>query len=158
PGPAALVLTVKNLGNVEDSYSATIVETTGPLSADFIGLDGEPTITIPTFQLPGLSTSVILVGANLTASGQGTVKIKVASLDHPNLFSIVTATVTTNPSGMSMDCSPLHVGLNTCTILGASPGGLVGLAMGTHAGTAQLSPFNITVGMTDGKVVAQGIV
>ena len=56
PGPATLLLDVSNTGNTEGTYSATILGTSGPVMASLVGLDGNPTGSIPLFRLPGLST------------------------------------------------------------------------------------------------------
>ncbi|MCU0963403.1 MAG: PKD domain-containing protein, partial [Pirellulaceae bacterium] len=61
-------------------------------------------------------------------------------------------------AGFSLDCAPLHVGLNTCTVLGATPQGVVDLALGVRPGTRYLSQFGVTLGMLDPTIVAQGIV
>ena len=53
PGPTSFVLEPHNTGNQDDSYTATIVGTTGPVDASLIGLDGQPTQSIPIFDLPG---------------------------------------------------------------------------------------------------------
>jgi hypothetical protein len=45
-----------------------------------MGLDGQPTQTIPTFVLPGLSSGAILLNTNLSDFGQRTVTVKVQSL------------------------------------------------------------------------------
>ena len=78
---------------MQDSYSATITGTTGPVTASLTGLDGNPTQSIPEFILPGLSTGAILLQTDLTATGQGTVTIEVQSLSNPNETATATATV-----------------------------------------------------------------
>jgi hypothetical protein len=83
PGMATFTLLVHNTGNTEDTYSATIVGTNGPVTATLIGLDGSPTQSIPIFRLPALSTGVIELQTDLSAVGQGTVTVQVQSLDHP---------------------------------------------------------------------------
>ena len=44
-----------------------------------MGLDGQPTQSIPTFRLPGLSTGAILLQADLAAARNGAVTVKVKS-------------------------------------------------------------------------------
>ena len=80
PGTATFLLMVQNTGNTEDSYSATIMGTNGPVTATLVGLDGSPTQSIPTFILPGLSTGAIELQVDLSAVGQGTVTVQVKSL------------------------------------------------------------------------------
>ncbi len=80
PGMATFLLMVHNTGNAEDSYSATIMGTNGPVTATLVGLDGSPTQSIPTFILPGLSTGAIELQVDLSAVGQGTVTVQVKSL------------------------------------------------------------------------------
>jgi titin len=60
--------------------------------------------------------------------------------------------------GMSLDCSPLQVGVNACTVSGATPGGIVGLVLGAHAGSSVVAPFSVTVGISDPRIIAQGVV
>ncbi len=92
-GPTSFLLLVNNTGNLQDSYSATISGSTGPVSASLIGLDGQPTQTIPIFILPGLSTGAILLQFDLTGPATGTVTVQVNSLDVPGESSSSTATV-----------------------------------------------------------------
>ncbi len=80
PGPTSFLLQVNNTGNVEDSYSAVITGTTGPVIASLVGLDGQPTASIPLFRLPGLSSGAITLQAIMTGPGQATVTILVTSL------------------------------------------------------------------------------
>lgn len=80
PGEATFLLTVQNTGNTTDSYSATLIGTSGPVTANLVGLEGGATQAIPTFILPGLSTGVILLQADITALGQGAVTVQVKSL------------------------------------------------------------------------------
>ena len=93
PGTSDFLLLVNNTGNLQDSYSATITGTTGPVTASLTGLDGNPTQSIPEFILPGLSTGAILLQTDLTATGQGTVTIEVQSLSNPSETATATATV-----------------------------------------------------------------
>ncbi len=93
PGTADFLLLVNNTGNTQDSYSATITGTTGPVTASLTGLDGNPTQSIPEFILPGLSTGAIILQTDLTAAGQGTVTVDVQSLSNPNETATATATV-----------------------------------------------------------------
>ncbi|HEV3344414.1 MAG TPA: DUF4214 domain-containing protein [Pirellulales bacterium] len=94
PGKTSFLLQVNNTGNTEDSYSATIVGTTGPVTANLVGLDGQPTQSVPLFILPGLSTGAILLQVNDTATGQGTVTVLVQSLTNSSIQAAPTATVT----------------------------------------------------------------
>jgi hypothetical protein len=103
PGTATFLLTVQNTGNAEDSYSATIIGTNGPVAATLIGLDGSPTQSIPTFFLPGLSTGEIELQVNLSAIGQGTVTVQVKSLTNaesmsPTALTIVSPALVITPS------------------------------------------------------------
>jgi uncharacterized membrane protein len=95
PGMATFLLNVNNTGNTEDSYTATITGSNGPVTATLMGLDGQPTQAIPVFRLPGLSTGAILLQANLAALGTGAVTVQVKSLDDHPLTSDNTATVST---------------------------------------------------------------
>ncbi len=97
PGMATFLLMVQNTGNMEDSYSATIMGENGPVTATLVGLDGSPTQSIPTFILPGLSTGAIELEANAAAVGQGTVTVMVQSLTSSAINASPTATVVVMP-------------------------------------------------------------
>jgi uncharacterized repeat protein (TIGR01451 family) len=94
PGDTSFLLQVNNTGNTEDSYSATIVGTTGPVTASLVGLDGQPMQSVPLFILPGLSTGAILLQVNDTGTGQGTVTVLVQSLTNSSIQAAPTATIT----------------------------------------------------------------
>jgi hypothetical protein len=97
PGTTSFQVLVHNTGNTEDSYTATITGTTGPVTASLQGLDGTPTQTIPVFRLPGLSTGTLLLNANLAVFGQSTVTVQVQSLSTSTIAATVVATVTATP-------------------------------------------------------------
>ena len=105
---------------------ATIMGTTGPVTASLMGLDGLPTQTIPIFYLPGLSTGAIVLQTSLSSLGQGTVTVQVSSLTQPTESALVTATVKTGPtptlSGLS--APTITFGTATTTLSGeiAGPG------------------------------------
>jgi hypothetical protein len=94
PGTVSFVLQVHNTGNSEDSYTATISGTNGPITATFMGVDGKPTQTIPIFRVPGLGTASILVQANLKGASTGNVTVQVQSLSDASIMASPTATVT----------------------------------------------------------------
>jgi len=94
PGTTTFLLNVNNTGNGEDRYSATIIGTTGPVTASLVGLDGSPTQSIALFRLPALSTGAIALQANATGPGQGTVTVLVKSLSTGQETTIV---ATINP-------------------------------------------------------------
>ena len=88
---------ILNTGNTEDSCSATITGTNGPVTATRIGLDGSPTQSIPTFILPGLSTGAIELQVDASV-GQGTVTVQITSLTNAETASAAaTAIVTSAP-------------------------------------------------------------
>ena len=60
--------------------------------------------------------------------------------------------------GFRLTCASLHVGLNTCTVQGGTPRGMVNLAIGIMPGNKFLQKFGVTLGMQDPTIVAQGIV
>ncbi len=110
PGLTTFLLNVSNTGNSEDSYTATIIGTTGPVTASLVGLDGLPTQTIPIFRLPGLSQGVILIQADLSAIGSGTITVQVTSLSSGRLTSTAVASLAT--AGSSNGDGPKVVGLS----------------------------------------------
>jgi uncharacterized membrane protein len=93
PGGTSFLLLVNNTGNTEDVYQAVITGTTGAVSANLMGLDGNPTQSIPLFRLPGLSTGAILIDASLANLGLGTVSVRVTSQNDPTRTATETATV-----------------------------------------------------------------
>jgi uncharacterized membrane protein len=97
PGSSSFLLQVNNTGNTEDAYTATITGTNGPVSATLTGLDGQPTQTIATFRLPGLSSGAILLNTNLATTGQGAVTVQVQSQSTGAMTS-ATATVSSGVS------------------------------------------------------------
>ena len=121
PGTTSFLLLVNNLGNAEDTYSATITGTDGPVSASLTGLDGNPTQSIPTFILPGLSTGAILVNTNLASIGLGRVNVQIKSLKVASEAMTETATVSTAP--LAATATQLALGPNP-----ASPGQAVTLS------------------------------
>lgn len=82
---------VDNIGNLEDQYSATIKRTSGPVSANLVGLRGENTQSVPLFILPGLSRGAILLNAELLAAGMGTIIVMVNSLTKESVSTEITA-------------------------------------------------------------------
>ena len=95
PDAGAFLLLVRNTGNTDDAYTATITGTSGPVAASLNGLDREPCQEIPIFRLPGLATGAILLTANLQDSGQGTVTVTVTSQSNPEVNSSDIATLRT---------------------------------------------------------------
>ena len=93
PGTTDFLLEVNNTGNVEDSYSAVITGTSGPLTANLMGPEGNLTQTIPLFRLPGLSTGAILIHAGIASTATGTVSVRVTSIGNPAMTTSQTATL-----------------------------------------------------------------
>ncbi|HKI37475.1 MAG TPA: hypothetical protein VKA46_36810 [Gemmataceae bacterium] len=97
PGTSNFLLLVNNTGNSEDAYTATIKGTSGPVTGQLMGLNGQPTHTIPTFRLPGLSTGALLLETDLAAFATGTITIEIDSLTDPAIKATVKATVKATP-------------------------------------------------------------
>lgn len=93
PGSKTFTVTVNNLGNTEDAYSAVISQTTGPVTASLQGLDGNPTQSIPVFRLPALSSGVLSLTLNLQQAGVGQAKVLISSNTNPAIRQEVTAQV-----------------------------------------------------------------
>jgi len=96
PGTATFDLMIQNTGNIQDSYTATIVGTSGPVTATLVGLDGSPAQSIPLFILPGLSGGLIELQTDLSAVGQGTITVAVESLTNGAIIATAMATVGTS--------------------------------------------------------------
>jgi hypothetical protein len=94
PGATSFLLQVNNTGNTEDSYSATIIGTSGPITANLIGVDGQPTQSVPIFFLPGLATGALILQVNELGTAQGTVTVLVQSLTNNGVKAAPTATIT----------------------------------------------------------------
>lgn len=124
PGTADFLLLVNNTGNVEDAYTASIVGTTGSVTASLADLTGAPTQTIPIFRLPGLSTGAILLTADLNSIGQGTVTVAVQSLSNGTIVADATATLVVNiqpPTANSQSLTTAENASLGITVTGADP-------------------------------------
>lgn len=96
PGGSSTLLLVNNLGNLEDEFTATVLTTSGPVTASLVTLDGNPAQTIPLFIVPGLSSAAIPLTATLTEFGEGQVTIEVRSLLDTSIVATHTFTITTS--------------------------------------------------------------
>lgn len=96
PGDAGFVLEVDNLGNLEGAYRATIVGTSGPVSASLVGLVGEQTQDIELFVLPGGGRGAIPLAATLESPGVATVTVRVQTIADEPVILDVTATLATS--------------------------------------------------------------
>jgi hypothetical protein len=102
PGQTSFRLQVNNTGNGGDSYSAVITGTTGPVLASLVGLDGQPTASVPLFLLPGLSSGALTLDATMTGPGQATVTVLVTSLSTGQTTTL-TASITSGASVVVSD-------------------------------------------------------
>jgi hypothetical protein len=89
------VVEAMNLGNVADSFRASIVATTGPVTASLRDLDGQPMQTVPSFFLPSFASGQLPLDVSLDAPGVGSVTIRVESTTSPEVSDEVTALVRT---------------------------------------------------------------
>jgi hypothetical protein len=105
PGTASFVLMVHNTGNTEDAYTATIMGTSGPVTATLIGLDGVPVQTIPIFRLPALATGAIVLESALSTAGTGTVTVLVKSLTDGTISTVTVATLETQTTSTTSTTS-----------------------------------------------------
>ncbi len=147
PGPATFDMLIGNVGNLNDSYTATITGTTGGISASLIGLDGLPTQSIPLFQLPGTATGQLLLDTNLTTPGQGTVTVTVT--DAAGLVSSSTATVTIGSLSSTTTSTTVSSDHPTGSTYGQSvefTATVAGGISGTPTGTVQFEIDSVDVG------------
>ena len=93
PGTTSFLLNVKNIGPLEDQYTATITNVVGPAAATLISLDGRPTESIPSFILPGLSAGSIKIDAVVNQIGSATVTVEVRSLVDQSVVAEDTLTI-----------------------------------------------------------------
>ncbi len=85
PGQVALLLQLQNTGTIDDSYIATIVSTSGPLTASLDDITGKSVQTTSVFILPGAAQGEFVVNANLTGLSDGTVTVKITSQTDPTI-------------------------------------------------------------------------
>jgi Transglutaminase-like superfamily/LVIVD repeat len=85
PGQVALLLQMQNTGTIDDSYIATIVSTSGPVTASLVDITGLPVKTTSVFILPGAAQGEFVVNANLTGLSDGTVTVKITSQTDPTI-------------------------------------------------------------------------
>ncbi|HHJ38115.1 MAG: hypothetical protein AXA67_02435 [Methylothermaceae bacteria B42] len=93
PGPATFLLLVENTGNVEGTYSATITSTSANVTANLIGLDGQPSQQIPRFILPAKSTGLLTLQANQSTVGDGNVAVEIMCVNTTGITATVTALI-----------------------------------------------------------------
>jgi uncharacterized repeat protein (TIGR01451 family) len=148
PGTSSFLLLVHNTGNTEDSYSATITATTGPLSASLTGLDGQPAQAIPVFRLPGLSTGAILVHTTLAQFSQGTVTVTVQSQSNPSLVTSSTATV----SAAAVVVSPGTLQFSTASYSATEESGAATVTLTRTGGST--GAVSVVVSTADGSGIA----
>lgn len=122
-GPTTFLLLVHNIGNLQDLYTATITGTTGPIAANLVGLDGQPTQTVPIFILPGLSTGAIELQ---TSSGQGSVNVQITSMSNPAVTATATATVNVTNAATITISGEVFFDYNSNGVLNAVDKGLAG--------------------------------
>ena len=94
PGTARFLLKVRNTGNVEEAYSATITTVDGAASARLLGLDGTPAQAVPAFRLPALAEGGIALEVDVQAVGTGTVTVNVVPQSAPERSVAATAQAT----------------------------------------------------------------
>ena len=91
PGAATMLLQIQNTGTTQDSYTATILSTSGPVSqVSIIDITGLNVQTTSPFILPGVTSGELAVNATLTGNSSGTVTVKITSQSDPT----ITATAT----------------------------------------------------------------
>jgi hypothetical protein len=149
PGTTSFLLLVHNTGNTEDSYTATITGTTGPVTASLTGLDGTATQTIPVFRLPGLSTGAILVNTTLAQFGQGTVTVTVQSQSDPSIVATPTATVSAAPVVVG---TPGTVQFSAASYSAPEEGGAATITLTRTGGSS--GAVSVVVSTADGSGIA----
>lgn len=86
-GSTTYQLIVSNMGNTQDAFAATILDTQGSIVADLIGIDGKPSQTIPIFRLPGLGQGAVQLKVTAQGIGTGHVRVQIRSLTDPTIVS-----------------------------------------------------------------------
>jgi uncharacterized repeat protein (TIGR01451 family) len=144
PGPASFLLLVENIGNLEDEYTAQIVGTTGPVTANLRDLAGQATQSIPLFFLPGLSTGAIQLDSSLTGLGTGTITLQVRSLTDNSIVAQAVAHVTSSQATTTTVTSS-HTGGSTYG-QSVSFTATVTASSGTPAGSVQFQIDSVNFG------------
>jgi uncharacterized protein (TIGR03437 family) len=91
PGPATLLLQIQNTGTTQDSYTATILSTSGSVGqVSLVDITGQNVQTSSPFILPGVTLGELAVNATLTALASGTVTVKITSQSDPTITSTAT--------------------------------------------------------------------
>ncbi len=93
PGTGSFLIKLANTGNTDDSYSVTIVGTTGGVTAALIGTDGQSVQALSLVRLVGLATGSIPLNVSIAGAGTGTVTVEVKSLSTGQTTTL-TATLT----------------------------------------------------------------
>jgi uncharacterized protein (TIGR03437 family) len=93
PGPATLLLQMQNTGSIDDSYIASIVSTSGPVTASLIDITGQSVQTTSVFILPGAAQGELVVNAVLTGTTDGTVTVKITSQSNPAITALAIGTI-----------------------------------------------------------------
>jgi uncharacterized membrane protein len=94
PGSVSLLFQANNTGNAVDHYTASIVNTTGPVTATLAG--GQ---SISIFYIPALGNSEFPLNATLNGAGPATVTVKVTSLSNSSITGQATVTINTINAG-----------------------------------------------------------
>jgi hypothetical protein len=149
PGTTSFLVLVHNTGNTADSYSATITGTSGPVTASLLGLDGNPTQTVPVFQLPGLSSGALVLNTNLAAFGQGTATVRVQSQTDPSIVASSTATVSAAAVVVS---SPGTVQFSAASFSATEEGGAAPVTLTRTGGSS--GAVSVVVSTADGSGIA----
>ncbi|MCA9156934.1 MAG: DUF11 domain-containing protein, partial [Planctomycetales bacterium] len=115
------------------------MSTTGPITANLVGLRGESTQSVPLFILPGLSRGAILLNAELLSAGMGTITVMVKSLTDDSVSTEITAQLQAGEQVdqtadlslvMTVDNGSANVGQNvtfTVALNNAGPDGATGV-------------------------------
>jgi uncharacterized protein (TIGR03437 family) len=91
PAPAVLLLQIQNTGTVQDTYTATIQSTSGPIAqASIVDITGQNVQTTSPFILPGVTLGELAVNATLTGNTSGTVTVKIVSQTNPAITALAT--------------------------------------------------------------------
>ncbi len=81
PGGADFFVYVRNTGNTDDSYSLKIVSMSADTKANLVDSEGDPSMSIPVFRIPGGSTGGYLLKGSKPTIGTGVVTVEVQSLE-----------------------------------------------------------------------------
>ncbi|MFN8392383.1 MAG: transglutaminase domain-containing protein [Bdellovibrionota bacterium] len=93
PGEGQFFLQIINTGNTEDRFTVEIVGTSADATARLVDAAGDPSLRISGFRIPGGSIGGFLLKGAKPTVGEGTITVRVTSLDRGGVPSEITGKI-----------------------------------------------------------------